>query len=52
MKNILTIITLLPTLLCAQEWKAGDWPVLRHYDQQHLYQIALPLGGIAQEPYH
>lgn len=46
MKNILTIITLLPTLLCAQEWKAGDWPVLRHYDQQHLYQIALPLGGI------
>ena len=36
MKNILTIITLLPTLLCAQEWKAGDWPVLRHYDQQHF----------------
>ncbi|MDR1723453.1 MAG: hypothetical protein LBR84_05890 [Tannerella sp.] len=22
------------------------WPVLKHYDQQHLYRIALPLGGI------
>jgi len=23
-----------------------EWPVLRHYDQQHLKCIALPLGGI------
>jgi len=23
-----------------------DWPVLKHYDQQHLARIALPLGGI------
>lgn len=23
-----------------------EWPVLTHYDQQHLRQIALPLGGI------
>ena len=22
------------------------WPVLKHYDQQHLQRIALPLGGI------
>jgi len=22
------------------------WPVLKHYDQDHLYNIALPLGGI------
>lgn len=30
----------------AQEWKPLQWPVLKHYDQQHLYRIALPLGGI------
>ena len=23
-----------------------DWPVLKHYDQDHLYKIALPIGGI------
>ena len=23
-----------------------EWPVLRHYDQDHLVSIALPLGGI------
>jgi non-lysosomal glucosylceramidase len=23
-----------------------NWPIIRHYDQQHLSQIALPLGGI------
>jgi non-lysosomal glucosylceramidase len=22
------------------------WPVLKYYDQQHLYRIAMPLGGI------
>jgi non-lysosomal glucosylceramidase len=25
---------------------AGDWPVLRSYDQDHIEKIALPLGGI------
>ncbi len=24
----------------------GSWPVLKHYDQDHLLNIALPLGGI------
>ena len=23
-----------------------DWPVLTHYDQEHLARVALPLGGI------
>jgi len=23
-----------------------EWPVIKHYDQQHLAQIALPVGGI------
>ncbi len=26
--------------------KNSDWPVLKHYDQDHLLNIALPLGGI------
>jgi hypothetical protein len=30
----------------ADEWKASEWPVLRHYDSCHLHEIALPLGGI------
>src|SRR5690606_19136419 len=25
---------------------AQEWPVLKHYDQEHSYKIALPLGGI------
>ncbi len=30
----------------AGEWIPSEWRFLRHYDQQHLYRIALPLGGI------
>ena len=26
--------------------QADHWPVLRHYDQEHLQNIGLPLGGI------
>ncbi len=26
----------------AQEWKPQQWPVLKKYDKEHLYQIALP----------
>ena len=25
---------------------AQEWPVLKHYDQEHTYKIALPIGGI------
>ena len=28
------------------EWKPAEWPVLKRYDAEHLYQVALPLGGI------
>jgi len=24
----------------------SDWPILKHYDQEHLLNISLPLGGI------
>ena len=30
----------------AQQWTPSEWPVLKHYDDGHLYRIALPLGGI------
>lgn len=30
----------------AQEWSPAEWPVMKHYDGEHLYRIALPLGGI------
>ena len=50
MKNILltqlsTIIvfTMLPYLACGQDM---EWPVLKHYDQDHINKIALPVGGI------
>jgi len=25
---------------------SGDWPVLKRYDREHIYKIALPIGGI------
>ncbi|GAB4029363.1 GH116 family glycosyl-hydrolase [Spirosoma jeollabukense] len=31
---------------CLAQWKPAQWPVLKHYDKDHLHQIALPLGGI------
>ncbi|MCF0167521.1 MAG: hypothetical protein HUJ93_02585 [Bacteroidales bacterium] len=30
----------------SNQWEPREWPVLKHYDSQHLYQVALPLGGI------
>ena len=32
--------------LAAADWVPSSWPVLKHYDNGHLYRIALPLGGI------
>lgn len=44
--KILLCCTLVSGQILAEEWQPQEWPVLKHYDQQHLYQIALPLGGI------
>lgn len=44
--QILMISALLAGTAFAQEWKPQSWPVLKKYDAQHLYQVALPLGGI------
>ncbi len=43
-------LTLIHLFTCfvifAQEWQPQPWPVLKTYDQNHLFQVALPLGGI------
>jgi uncharacterized protein (DUF608 family) len=39
-------ICLLSMTTYAQDWKTANWPVLKHYDGNHLYRIALPIGGI------
>jgi uncharacterized protein (DUF608 family) len=36
---------ILANALTAQQL-ASNWPVLKHYDQEHLLNIALPIGGI------
>lgn len=38
-------LCLLPSLVLGHQIKSS-WPVLKHYDQNHLLNIALPLGGI------
>lgn len=47
-KTILTMAGMLAavTFSFSQDWKPGDWPVLKEYDEKHLAQVALPLGGI------
>ena len=47
-ERILVIATLfiMAVTMLAEEWKPAEWPVLKHYDNAHLRQIALPLGGI------
>lgn len=45
-KTVLILLALWPVILFSQEWKPVTWPVLKHYDGNHLYHLALPLGGI------
>ena len=33
-------------MLLTQSGYSADWPVLKKYDQEHVYKIALPIGGI------
>lgn len=37
---------ILATHPCPAQWQPAQWPVLKHYDKDHLHRIALPLGGI------
>ena len=46
-KKFLTLLGALCALTAqGTVWQPADWPVLKTYDEQHLQQIALPLGGI------
>jgi non-lysosomal glucosylceramidase len=40
--NCLLIVFSIPCISYAQ----NNWPVLKHYDQSHLVNISLPIGGI------
>lgn len=48
MKNLFVavIAVALASDAVAQPWQPEEWPVLTHYDSDHLYRVALPLGGI------
>ncbi len=41
---IFSLILNLPFV--SAQWEPAEWPVLKSYDSEHLYAIALPLGGI------
>ena len=46
-KIYVTLLLLMLVLTAsAQSWRSAEWPVLKHYDADHLYRVALPLGGI------
>jgi non-lysosomal glucosylceramidase len=44
MKTILIAISVVTFFV--QPLFSSDWPVLKKYDQEHTYRIALPVGGI------
>jgi uncharacterized protein (DUF608 family) len=48
MKNKLnlSLVCLVITLFLVQPAYSTEWPVLKKYDQEHTYKIALPIGGI------
>jgi len=41
-----TFITFFGFLLMLHPAISADWPVLKKYDQEHTYKIAMPVGGI------
>ena len=47
MRKTFFVVALLASLaMSAQQWRPSEWPVLTSYDSEHLYRVALPLGGI------
>lgn len=45
MKSGITLLLIIASVIC-QPLHSSDWPVLKKYDQEHIYKIAMPLGGI------
>ena len=49
MRIIISLFSVLAIALTAsaqEVWTPQEWPSIKTYDQQHLQEIALPLGGI------
>ncbi|MEA1878468.1 MAG: GH116 family glycosyl-hydrolase [Bacteroidota bacterium] len=48
--TIFSCMILLAMVACSapenEEIISNDWPVFKHYDQEHIDKVALPLGGI------
>lgn len=40
------LVVLCCTFIASRTLFAAEWPVLKKYDQEHTYKIALPVGGI------
>jgi len=45
-KLFLSSLGLILIFILAQPVYSEEWPVLKKYDQEHTYKIALPIGGI------
>ena len=43
MKQLLFLLCLATQALAQTPWKPQKWPILKHYDQQHLTRIAIPI---------
>ncbi len=46
MRKNFIVLTVIILATAVPEAFNQDWPVLKHYDQEHTYRIALPIGGI------
>ena len=46
MKKKLILLTLCFIMFSSHSVFSTDWPVLKKYNQEHTYKIALPIGGI------
>ncbi len=42
----INLLILFNAVFMLQQGYSTDWPVLKKYDQEHVYKIALPIGGI------
>ena len=46
MKKMSSVLVICVLSLVFTQVNCRDWPVLKHYDQDHTHRIALPVGGI------
>lgn len=44
--NFKNLVILLAVFLGVKTVKGQTWPVLKHYDENHISKVALPIGGI------